>query len=144
MNNILKMIVVLLLMANAGFTQQNKFGTKLLDKGTLQQSNNLAKATSVAVQSDSSTAKTFDVAEGKKGLNAVNVKQARPAGSINENGRNTKPNGQDDGNPFPPKSPNAKVTKPIGTNTSGVDSTTTNMQTKHAINTKGSGATRDK
>jgi len=29
-------------------------------------------------------------------------------------------------------------------NPSLVDSITTNMQTKHAINTKGSGATRDK
>ena len=138
MNNILKMTVVLLLMANAGFTQQNKLVTKLPDKGTLQQSNSLV------VNSDSSRTKTFDVAEGKKGLNAVNVKQARQAGSINENGRTAKPNGLDDGNPFPPKSNNSKETKYPCMNPSLVDSITTNMQTKHAINTKGSGATRDK
>jgi hypothetical protein len=138
MNNILKMTVALLLIANTGFAQQNKLVTKLPEKGNIQQSNSLA------VHSDSSRTKTFDVAEGKKGLNAVNVKLARQAGFINENGRTAKPNGQDDGNPFPPKSTNAKATKSISTNSSGVDSTTTNLQTKHAINTKGTGATRDK
>jgi len=141
MNDIFKITIVLLLMANAGFTQQNKLVTQLPEKGTLQQSNNLAKATNMAVQSDS---KTFDVAEGKKGLNAVNVKQAKQTGSINENGRTTKPSGQDMGNRYPPQKANVKATKSIITNSSGVDSTTTNMQTKHAINTKGSGATRDK
>lgn len=143
MNNILKMTVVLLLMANTGFTQQNKLVTQLPEKGTLLQSSNLAKTTDVAVQRDSSTTKTFDFAEGKKGLNAVNVKLARQAGSINENSRTTKPNGQDDGNSFPPKSTNQKETRYPCINPSLVDSTNNNLQNKHAINTKGTSATRN-
>ena len=144
MNNILKMAIVLLLLANTGFAQQNKLVTQLPEKGTLQQSSNSDKTTDATIKNDSPPTKTFDVAEGKKGLNAVNVKLARQAGSVNENGRTAKPNGQDDGNPFPSKSNNSKETKYPCMNPSLVDSTTTNIQTKHAINTKGTGATRDK
>ena len=144
MNNILKMAIVLLLLANTGFAQQNKLVTQLPEKGTLQQSSNSDKTTDATIKNDSPPTKTFDVAEGKKGLNAVNVKLARQAGSVNENGRTTKPNGQDDGNPFQAKNTNVKASKSISPNSSGVDSTTTNLQTKHAINTKGTGATRDK
>lgn len=84
-------------------------------KGTLKQNDNSEK-TATAVKSDSPTVKSFDVAEGKKGLNAVNVCNARQAAS-STNTQNTSP----------PES---------GTASSP-------METKHAINTKGTGATRD-
>jgi hypothetical protein len=117
MNNILKITVVLLLFANTGFTQQNKLVTKLPEKGTLQQSSNLNKTTDVVVLNDSTTKKTFDVAEGKKGLNAVNVKRSKQS----------------------EVRANAKTAVSPET-----DSATDATETKHAINTKGTGATRDK
>lgn len=112
------------------FAQHSKPIAELPAKGTLiQTSPNGAAAT---------------VAEGKKGLNAVNVKQAKQAGSVNENGRTTNANGKHDENPFPPKSTNTKATKYPCMNPSEADSTSNVLQTKHAINTKGTGATRDK
>lgn len=69
------------------------------------------------IQNDTVKTTPSGLADGKKGLNAVNVRNAvnedlstptqdhaintKGTGAIN--GRTTKPNGQDDGNPFPPK-----------------------------------------
>lgn len=85
-------------------------------KGTLKQNDNSEKTAATAVESDSPTVKSFDVAEGKKGLNAVNVRNAKQTA----NSTNTQ-------NTSPPES---------GTASSPVE-------TKYAINTKGTGATRD-
>lgn len=71
---------------------------------------------------------------------AINTK-----GTGSNNGRTTKPNGQDDGNPFPPKNQNGKV-KYNGNHLTNV-SRETNPEiadsainaAKHAINTKGTG-----
>ena len=97
----LRITVFLLLLVTLGYAQQNTSITKLPDKGTLQQNNTTDKVTAPAVKPDSPNTKTFDVAEGKKGLNAVNVRKA-----VNQE-------------------------KPTPTS-------------DHAINTKGTGATRDK
>jgi hypothetical protein len=79
------------------------------------------------IQNDSTKTTPSGLAEGKKGLNAVNVRNAvnedptntptqdhaintKGTGAIN--GRTTKPNGQDDGNPFPPKNGTSSLQKP--------------------------------
>lgn len=112
MQNKLKTTVLLVLLANFGFAQQITPTTKLPEKVTVQENSHTDKTVATTVQNDSPNAKSFDVAEGKKGLNAVNVRNAKQAGSVNETGRTVRPNGQDDGNPFPPKNGTTSLQKP--------------------------------
>jgi len=127
MKNMIVISIGLLMVTALCFAQQSKLVAELPAKGTLLQT--------------SANGDAVIVTEGKKGLNAVNVKQAE---NVNENGRTTTPNGQDDGTPFPLKSKSITATKYPCMNPSLVDSTNNNLQNKHAINTKGTSATRNK
>jgi len=124
MKNRIAISISLLLVTTLCFAQQSKPIAELPAKGTLMQT------TSEKVSAgDAAT-----VAEGKKGLNAVNVKLARQAGSANEN----------EGNKFPPKNSSTKATKYACMNPALVDSDSNASQAKHATNTKGTGATKNK
>ena len=112
----------LLMLTALCFAQQIKLVAELPAKGTIMQT-----STSENVLTGNAATAT----EGKKGLNTVHVKQAKQAGSVNENGRTTNLSGQDDGNPFPPKSTNTAATKYPCMNPSLVDSTNNNLQNKH-------------
>lgn len=127
MKNRIVILIGLLMITTLCFSQQSKPIAELPVKETLIQSNPNGAATAVT--------------EGKKGLNAVNVKQTE---SMNENVRTIRQNAQDDGNPFPPKSTNTKATKYTCMNPELADSESNALQTKHAINTKGTDATRKK
>lgn len=130
MKNRILISIGLLMVTTLCFAQQSKPIAELPAKGTL-------------IQTSPNEAATV-VAEGKKGLNAVNAKQAKQAGSVSENGGTIRPNDQDDGNPFPPKSTKTKATKYPCMNPSEADSASNSPQTKHSINTKETSATRDK
>jgi hypothetical protein len=105
MKNKLKLTLLVILFANLGFAQQNAIPAK----GSLKQASTIEKTGSTG---DAAKGESFDVAEGKKGLNAVNVKKVKEGTDISQNGRTTKPNGQDDGNPFPPKNSTTSLQKP--------------------------------
>ena len=81
-------------------------------KGTLKQNDASEKSAETAVKSDSPAGKSFDVAEGKKGLNAVNVKRSNQ----------------------PEEKANTKTAVSPETGPAGDV-----VQRKHAINTKGTG-----
>lgn len=130
MKNRILISIGLLMVTTLCFSQQSKPVAELPAKGTLIQASPNGAAAAVT--------------EGKKGLNAVNVKQAKQAGSMNENGRTNWPNNQDDGNPYPSKNSSVKVTKSACMNPSEADSASNSQQTKHSINTKGTSATGDK
>jgi len=135
MKNKILISICLLAFSTLCFAQQSKPVAELPAKGALMQTT----TNEHVLSGDAST-----VTEGKKGLNAVNVKQAKQAGIQTEVGRTIRTNGQDDGNPVPYKNASAKVTKYACMNPSLADSTSNTLQTKHAINTKGTGATRNK
>lgn len=130
MKNRILISIGLLMVTTLCFAQQSKPIAELPAKGTLIKT--------------SPNGATTTVSEGKKGLNAVNVKQAKQAGSVSENGRTTNPSGQDDRNPFPPKNTNTKATMYPCMNPSEADSSSNSLQTKHSINTKGTNPTEDK
>lgn len=130
MKNRILISIGLLMVTTLCFAQQSLPIAELPAKGTLiQTSTNEAAAA---------------VVEGKKGLNSVNVKQAKQAGGVSENGRTTNPSGQDGRNPFPPKSKNTKATMYPCMNPSEADSASNSLRTKHSINTKGTNPTEDK
>jgi len=103
-----KLFFLLLLFANVGFAKQSKqvSSTQINEKTSQTSVTKKAVPENVAVT----------VPEGKKGLNAVNVRTAKQTES-SVKGRSTSP----------PAS----------------GSTLNTGQDKHAINTKGTGATRD-
>lgn len=117
MKNVLKMGLLLILLTNVGFAQQNELIPKLPEKDTLQQKHNSDKAADTTVQNDLPIMNSVEVAGGKKGLNAVNVRQTKQAGN----------------------NANSQIVSPPEKG-----STTVLQQSKHAIITKGTGATRDK
>jgi hypothetical protein len=108
-----ELAVLLLLLATTGFAQESKPITQVPAKGTLQQSTASGKSSTGDVAKGEATT----VTEGKKGLNAVNVKRSKQS----------------------EVRANAKTAVAPET-----DSATGVAETKHAINTKGTGATRDK
>lgn len=113
MKNKIMISICLMLVSTFCFAQKSKPVAELPAKGTLQQTSVSEKS----VTDDTAKDKAAAVTEGKKGLNAVNVKHAKQA------------------------EPNATA-QPASPPESG--STGNIPETKHAINTKGTGATRNK
>ena len=113
MKNEFRITVFLILMTSLGFAQT---GTKV---STLPAESNKTQTNPTKSVSTGNVAKgeAVTATEGKKGLNAVNVKTAK-ATETSTNGKTSD-------------------TKETGSAVSTTD-------TKHAINTKGTGATRDK
>ena len=104
MKNKIVISIGLLLATTLCFAQQSKPITELPAKGTLMQTSTTEKV---------STGDAATVTEGKKGLNAVNVKRSKQS--------EPRANGQTAG---PPTAGSAEITQ----------------DSKHAINTKGTGA----
>ncbi|MBA4409181.1 MAG: hypothetical protein Q8S54_04780 [Bacteroidota bacterium] len=113
MKNKFKTTVWLILVATLGYAQQNTKVSTLPAKGTLMQTGTSKESST----GDVAKGEALTATEGKKGLNAVNVRQAaktdgRVSGSANDYSKNKQESG----------------------------STGNIQESKHAINTKGTGA----
>jgi len=113
----LSLAVLTLLLAIVCTAQSGVSSTGEPLKGSAKQNDTSGKIAETAVKSDLQAVKSFDVAEGKKGLNAVNVSRSKQS-EVRANAKT--------------------AVAPESGSTGNIP------ESKHAINTKGTGATRDK